>query len=130
MADEEESEAGGSLSTIIAGGRDYQLTGDDLAKLDELPIREVVSGGSTGVDQAGEEWAENRGIPVKRFRADWKRHGRGAGPRRNREMAEYADAVVLFPGGSGTASMRSEAEKAGIRIYDFNSPTSSWPPNS
>lgn len=130
MADEDKSEAGGGLSTIIAGGRDYQLTEGDLAKLDGLPIREVVSGGSTGVDRAGEEWAESRGIPVKRFPADWKQHGRGAGPRRNQEMAEYADAVVLFPGGRGTASMRSKAERAGIRIYDFSSPTNSCPPNS
>jgi predicted Rossmann-fold nucleotide-binding protein len=35
-------------------------------------------------------------------------------------MAEYAEAVVLFPGGRGTASMRREAEKAGIQIYDFS----------
>ncbi|MDB2496377.1 SLOG family protein [Verrucomicrobiales bacterium] len=114
------SEAKRGLSTIIAGGRDYQPTEDDLARLNDLPIREVVSGGSTGVDQAGEEWAGNRGIPVKKFPADWKRYGRGAGPRRNREMAEYADALVLLPGGRGTAAMRSEAVKAGIRIYDFS----------
>jgi predicted Rossmann-fold nucleotide-binding protein len=36
-------------------------------------------------------------------------------------MAEYADAVALFPGGRGTASMRKEAEKAGIEVYDFSS---------
>ena len=35
-------------------------------------------------------------------------------------MAEYADAVVLFPGGRGTAFMRKEAEKAGITVYDFS----------
>jgi predicted Rossmann-fold nucleotide-binding protein len=120
MIKAEKKNAGNGLSTIIAGGRDYRLTEADLARLDDLPIREVVSGGSTGVDSAGEEWARSRGIPVKRFPADWKRHGYGAGPRRNREMAEYAEAVVLFPGGRGTASMRREAEKAGIQIYDFS----------
>jgi len=108
------------LSMIIAGGRDYHLSKDDRARLDELPVREVVSGGSAGADKAGEEWAKSRGIPVKRFPADWKRYGRVAGPRRNREMAEYAEAAVLFPGGRGTASMRREAEKAGLLIYDFS----------
>ncbi|MDF1659966.1 MAG: SLOG family protein [Verrucomicrobiales bacterium] len=107
------------MAVIVAGGRDYQFTDDDIAKLDGIPIREVVSGGASGADRCGEQWAESRGIPVKRFPADWKTHGRAAGPIRNRQMAEYADAVALFPGGRGTASMAKEAEKAGIVIYDF-----------
>ena len=121
MTEMENSNRASGLSVIIAGGRDYELTESDLVQLGELPIREVVSGGASGVDLGGEKWAESRGIPVKRFPADWKRHGRGAGPRRNRAMAEYADAVALFPGGRGTASMRKEAEKAGIEVYDFSS---------
>jgi hypothetical protein len=120
MIEEKNSDVRSGFSVIIAGGRDYQLTRTDLARLDELPIREVVCGGAVGVDRGGEEWAMSRGIPVKKFPANWKRYGRGAGPKRNREMAEYADGVALFPGGRGTASMRSEAERAGIRIYDFS----------
>ena len=34
-------------------------------------------------------------------------------------MAQYADAVALFPGGIGTKSMYNEAVAAGIVIYDF-----------
>jgi hypothetical protein len=121
MTEPKNSDKAPEISVIIAGGRDYELTPDDLDRLGELPIREVVSGGASGVDLSGEKWAESRGIPVKKFPADWKRHGSGAGPRRNRAMAEYADAVALFPGGRGTASMRKEAERAGIGIYDFSS---------
>ena len=55
----------------------------------------------------------------KRFPADWDKHGRAAGPIRNAQMARYADAVALFPGGRGTASMRRVAEKAGITVYEF-----------
>lgn len=109
----------GPVAVIIAGGRDYQFTEADIAKLDAISIREVVSGGASGADQCGEQWAESRGIPVERFPADWETHGRAAGPIRNRKMAEYADAVVLFPGGRGTASMQKEAEKAGLVVYDF-----------
>jgi hypothetical protein len=108
------------LITIIAGGRDYNLTPSDEAWLDTLPIREVVSGGAFGADAGGESWAKKRGIPIKRFPADWKTHGRAAGPIRNRQMAEYADAVVLFPGGRGTGSMRREAERQGLRIFRTN----------
>jgi hypothetical protein len=112
-------EHGDLLIVVIAGGRDYQFTDEDKSKLDALPIAEVVSGGAKGADQFGEQWAESRGIPVRRFPADWKAHGRAAGPIRNRKMAEYADAVALFPGGRGTESMRKEAEKAGATVYDF-----------
>ena len=104
---------------VVAGGRDYQLTDADKAQLDALPIGELVSGGASGADRCGEQWAQSKGIPIKRFPADWSTHGRAAGPIRNHQMAEYADAVALFPGGHGTASMRREAERAGITIHDF-----------
>lgn len=107
------------MKLIIAGGRDYSLTAEDIRELDRMPITEVVSGGATGADMSGEHYAEQRGLPVKKFMADWKSHGRGAGPIRNRLMADYADGVALFPGGRGTASMYAEAKKTGIEIFDF-----------
>lgn len=119
----ERSEGIGStalLAVVVAGGRDYRMTAADEAWLDTLPIREVVSGGATGADAGGESWARKRGIPVKRFPADWNAHGRAAGPIRNRQMAEYADAVALLPGGRGTDSMRREAERRGLQIFSAN----------
>lgn len=108
------------MKLIIAGGRDYHLTDDDRQKLDGIPnVSEVVSGGATGADAGGEQWASLRGIPVKMFRADWTRYGKYAGPRRNTEMAQYADAVALLPGGRGTADMAQQAVRRGLVIYDF-----------
>lgn len=112
---------------VVAGGRDYQFTDEDKARLDALPIGELVSGGASGADRCGEQWATAKGIPIKRFPADWNTHGRAAGPIRNRQMAEYADAVALFPGGRGTASMRREAERAGITVHDFTANTKDMP---
>src|SRR6476661_8492494 len=101
------------MKLIIAGGRDYDVTQQDIQALDTIPdVTEVVSGGAGGADACGEDWAAMRGIPCKSFRADWLKHGKAAGPIRNRKMAEYADAVVLFPGGKGTDSMFREATKA------------------
>ena len=121
MSDEPFPKRTGTMITVVvAGGRDYEFTDEDRTRLDALPIRELVSGGASGADRGGEQWAQSRNIPVKLFPADWKAHGRAAGPIRNRKMAEYADAVVLFPGGRGTASMRKEAEKAGITVYDYS----------
>lgn len=108
---------------IIAGGRNYILHRHDIRLLDLIlekhNIVEVVSGGCSGADLCGERWAEENYIKIKRFPADWDKYGKAAGPIRNREMAEYADIVALFPGGNGTESMKLEARKAGIKIYDF-----------
>jgi hypothetical protein len=82
-------------------------------------VTEVVSGVDAGADEFGEKWAKINNIPVKIFKADWKTHGRAAGPIRNKQMAEYADAVALFPGGKGMESMKRETEKAGLSSYDF-----------
>lgn len=106
------------MKTIIAGGRDYRISQDDIEFLDSLEITEVVSGGAKGADTGGEEYAEERGIPIIRFNADWDKHGKAAGPIRNREMANYADAVVLFPGGRGTESMYKEAVKSDLTILN------------
>lgn len=114
------------MRAIIAGGRDYRFTQSDYHQLNGLrsSIHEVVSGGAKGADAAGEAWAATHGIPVKRFPADWDRHGLAAGPLRNKQMAAYASAqgtgmCILFPGGKGTASMYREAEAAGLVIMDF-----------
>lgn len=109
------------MRLIIAGGRDYQFTLTDCGRLELLiaKVTEVVSGGATGADRCGELWANINKIPVKVFTADWKAYGKAAGPIRNRQMAEYADAVALFPGGKGTLNMKAEAERAGIEIFNF-----------
>ena len=64
-------------------------------------------------------WAFRTGTDVKEFPANWARHGRSAGPIRNQEMAEYADALIaLWDGKSkGTENMISEAQKRGLKVY-------------
>jgi len=105
------------VRVVVAGGRNYRLTPDDESFLDTIDITELIHGGCSGADTDAGEYAQKRGIPTMVFRADWRRYGRAAGPMRNKQMAENADAVVLFPGGSGTASMKREAVKAGCTVY-------------
>ena len=110
------------MKTIIAGGREYILSPEDFAFLDKLkvslPITEVVSGCARGADRGGEVWAKKNGIPIQPFPADWDGLGRGAGHIRNAQMAKYAEAAVLFPGGSGTQSMLALAKKHGLWVFD------------
>ena len=139
------------MKLIIAGGRDYNLTVDDYAKLTHLHLQRRIteevcgtpwdadSGNPPhGADQCGAAWAWRHSIPVKDFAPDWsnikrpgavvrkRRDGKlydaAAGPERNKQMAAYADAVALFPGGAGTESMRREAKAAGLEIFDFSAP--------
>lgn len=79
----------------------------------------VVSGCALGVDTYGIRWAEERGLPVMRYPADWDRHGKSAGILRNIQMAAVADALVaLWDGESpGTRHMVQEADKRGLRVY-------------
>lgn len=110
------------MKTIIAGGRHYNLTDEDREFLDSLTITEVVSGVAPGADLDGVSYAIARNLPIEQFPADWRRYGKRAGFIRNREMAKYAEACVLFPGGRGTASMAREAAKEGLTVHDRRKP--------
>ena len=119
-------------SVIIAGERADKETGliygntvDEIAIILQMaiwesnfPITEVVSGGASGVDAAGERWAKTHNIPIKSFPADWTQ-GKMAGFIRNRQMAQYAHALIaLWDGKSpGTHNMIKEANKEGLAIH-------------
>lgn len=112
---------------IIAGSRTFNDYGLLRAYCDMKLSRkiaageeiEIVSGACpSGADALGEHYAIERGYKVKRFPADWQRYGKVAGPMRNREMAMYADACIVFWDGSsrGSVSMMNEAKTMGIPL--------------
>lgn len=111
-----------NLTVLVCGGRDYRDYDSLKSFLDNLrwmttaagnKIGLLVHGGATGADALANIWAFENGVPVKRFPAEWDKHGRSAGPIRNRKMFEESapDVVVAFPGGKGTADMVNVAEK-------------------
>lgn len=86
------------MKTIIAGSRgikNYDDVLDGIYKANWV-LEEVVSGTAKGVDSFGERYASYIGIPIKRFPANWEKHGKSAGYKRNVEMAKYADAVIVI----------------------------------
>lgn len=105
---------------LVCGGRDYadanmvEYTLGNL-KRDGLVI---VEGGAPGADTLARNWARRNGVEVRTFHADWKKHGRGAGPIRNQRMLDEAlpEMAIGFPGGRGTADMLRRAEHAGLAI--------------
>lgn len=72
-----------------------------------------ISGGCKGADLLGERYAQENGFEVEKYPADWKRYGRGAGPKRNEEMAKACDFVICFWDGQskGTKNMIALAKK-------------------
>ncbi len=113
------------MITIIAGGRDYVFNGKrDFDLLDryrlELDITEVCSGCATGADKLGEIWAKTRGIPVKTFdpnKMDLTLPFALRAKLRNQQMADYAKALIAFPGGTGTADMIARAKQNNLKVY-------------
>lgn len=117
------------IRLLVCGGRAF----DNVAFLHRAlgamqilaPIGALIEGGATGADSLARTWATHRDIPVITERADWKAHGRGAGPRRNQKMLDdhRPDVVIAFAGGAGTGDMVKRAKAAGVPVFDFRD----WP---
>lgn len=110
------------MKTIIAGSRNAILSMNEFMHIINqagFPITEVVSGNSGNIDKMGEQWAKGVKIPITQFNAAWQAYGSSAGPRRNRQMAEYADALIAIWDGKsrGTLNMIKEATKRKLNVY-------------
>jgi hypothetical protein len=116
-----------TLRLLVCGGRDFNDAGLLSRALDAFSGADVelCHGGVLGADSMAGEHAKRRGWSVRVFHADWRKHGKAAGPIRNRQMlAEFKpDIVVAFPGGRGTADMVRISRKAGVTVSEFSALT-------
>ena len=112
---------------VIAGCRNYNNYEEAKAYIDLClsNIRQeneiiILSGCADGADAIGERYAKENGFRVEKYPADWKKYGKSAGPRRNKQMAEACDYVICFwdEKTNGTKSMIESAINCGkpIRI--------------
>lgn len=116
------------MRVLVCGGRDFKDTTfvvNTLFRLEEEhgDFTEVIHGGAPGADSEAGVFARLRHAKEIVFRANWKKHGKAAGPIRNQRMLDEGkpDLVVAFPGGRGTASMVRIAKGAGVRVIEFTS---------
>ena len=111
------------MRILVCGGRDYKNVSAVFHALHAAHAKRAISliieGGAAGADRLARQWAEENGIPVQTFQADWKAHGKAAGPLRNEQMLRDGrpDGVIAFPGGRGTSDMVSKAEAAGVKVW-------------
>jgi hypothetical protein len=88
-------------------------------------VEVVIEGEAKGADTLGRVAAERFGIPVLKFPALWDKHGKAAGPIRNRQMlTEGKPTLVLafhndIANSKGTKDMVKAAMKAGIDTRVF-----------
>ena len=82
----------------------------------------LIHGGAKGADALSGVWASMRkdGVEERVYPADWKTHGRSAGPIRNQKMLTESQphVIIAFEGGNGTAHMVSIGRKAGVPVYE------------
>ena len=96
---------------IIAGSRSFQnydllkaKTDHFLSKVPQTHEIHIVCDGARGADLLGAQYAKERGYCIDSFPADWNKYGKSAGYRRNVQMAENADAVIVFWDGTSRGS--------------------------
>jgi len=110
---------------LVCGGREYSdqamLFGALDVQAEQSRIYTIIQGGADGADRLARLWCHSRNVRCENFPADWKRHGRAAGPIRNQQMLDEGKPTMVFAfaGGRGTADMVRRAKAAGIPIAEF-----------
>ena len=114
-------DGGGEVKVLVCGGRKFcngvllfktldgvlSKYGDDLF---------IIHGSAPGADIMAERWAKSRNVPYFGFPAKWKKHGKSAGPIRNKFMRDIAkpDQCIAFEGGDGTKGMIELMREIGV----------------
>jgi hypothetical protein len=113
---------------IIAGSRTIPNSIESRKKffnlIDSLNLNNIdliLSGMANGADTLGEYYALANSIDVEYHPANWNEYGKSAGYRRNVEMANNADALILIWDGKskGSGHMKRIAQEKGLTIYEF-----------
>lgn len=126
------------MRVLICGGRDYNDWRSFRNELEKIAIIRfpktepdeygnylydvtIISGAARGTDTLAIDWAVVNWTGLQTYPADWKTHGKAAGPIRNQQMIDEGkpDLVIAFPGGSGTKDMIRRAKKAGIDMKEI-----------
>jgi hypothetical protein len=110
---------------IVAGGRDYTCGPNFLQIMEQFvdPDNDtLICGMAPGADTEALNWMMARRGAFVKYPADWARHGKAAGPIRNKQMADNADVLVAFWDGesAGTANMIRTALNNGLEVHVYH----------
>src|SRR5437763_1696944 len=114
------------MNVIVCGGRAYW----DRAKVDDVldtlnwrcPIKAILQGGGTGVDELARQWADRRCVKISTYIAGKKKTGRSSWSKGNQPMLDEGrpDLGVAFPEVQRTADMVRRARFAGVTLVTID----------
>lgn len=114
------------IRLLVCGGRSFNDI-DFVTKIlfiihNKYKIDTIVQGGARGTDRIAKFWSEEVIGPSEEYPADWTQHGKRAGPIRNKKMLDIGkpDAVLAFPGGTGTDNMITQTRKNDLPDWVIN----------
>ena len=82
------------MNLLIVGSRSIKEF--DLAPHIPCDTSLIISGGARGIDTIAEEYADNYSIPKKIIKPQYNIYGRGAPIKRNEEMVDIADKILVI----------------------------------
>ena len=112
------------MKLLIAGSRG--ITDFDLSEHVPKDTEMIISGGAKGIDTVANEYATNHNIPITVVRPRYELYGIAAPIKRNEQMVEMADEVLIVWDGvsRGTKSTieyaRRMNKKVTVIIVDNN----------
>ena len=99
------------MKLLIVGSR--SISEFDIENYVPSDVSLIITGGANGVDLIAEKYADKHRISKLVLRPDYKRFGRGAPLKRNEEMVDISDRVLVIWDGmsKGTLYTIEYAEK-------------------
>ena len=117
------------ITVIVCGDRNSSYTFESKIRreLEALPKGStVVHGGCKGIDVTCGKIAENLGLKVKVYPADWSKYGLAAGPIRNKKMLNETNPSIILAfhpninESKGTKHMMKIAKEKGCKVILFD----------
>mgnify|MGYP003332742136 FL=1 len=117
------------MRLLICGDREWSDL--DLMKefIDSLPADTIIiEGDARGADKMAGALAQQRGLQIEVYPAQWEMYGRRAGPLRNQQMLDEGkpDEVVYchdnLEHSKGTKDMVTRARKSGLPVSRLRRP--------
>ena len=91
------------MKLLVVGSR--KIKDFDLSTYISADVDIIISGGAEGIDRLAEQYADSNRLSKFILRPQYKRYGRSAPLKRNREMVEMADSVLVIWDGSSKGTL-------------------------
>ena len=104
------------MKLLVVGSR--SITNFDLSPYITAEVETIISGGAGGVDTLAEQYADGHRLSKYIMRPRYDLYGRGAPLKRNEQMVDLADAVLIIWDGQskGTNYTLKYAQKKNKKV--------------